>query len=225
MKRKIARNAVLVLLILITSIPVFAQHRKVKIKTPFGKMVFVLYDETPLHKDNFIKLAKKHFYDGLLFHRVIDSFMIQGGDPDSRDARAGTFLGNGDVGYTIPAEFRKDLFHQKGALAMAREGDNVNPQKASSGCQFYIVQGKKYTDKELDQIAARTGRDFTKKQREIYKTIGGTPFLDGAYTVFGQMTKGEAVLDQIAAVATDENDRPKKDIPMKVRIVHKFLFF
>lgn len=219
------KNLLLLALLVAISTPVFAQHRKVKIKTPYGKMVFVLYDETPLHKDNFIGLAKKHFYDGLLFHRVIDSFMIQGGDPDSRDAKPHAFLGNGDVGYTIPAEFREDLFHRKGALAMAREGDRVNPQRASSGCQFYIVQGKTYTDKALDRISARTGRKYTPKQREIYKTIGGTPFLDGAYTVFGQMIKGEAVLDRIAAVSTDKNDRPVKDIPMKIRIVHKFLFF
>lgn len=219
------RKVLLLTMLLAISAPLFAQHRKVKIKTPYGKMVFVLSDETPLHRDNFVKLAKQHFYDELLFHRVIDSFMIQGGDPGSKDAEAGVFLGNGNVGYTIPAEFRKNLFHRKGALAMAREGDAVNPKRASSGCQFYIVKGKTYTDKELDRISQRTGHEFTPKQREVYKTIGGTPFLDGRYTVFGQMVKGEEVLDQIAAVKTDRNNRPLTDVPMKVRIVHKFLFF
>ncbi len=201
------------------------QNRKIKIKTPYGKMVFLLSDETPLHRDNFIKLAKQHFYDGLLFHRVIDSFMIQGGDPESKNAKAGAFLGNGNIGYTIPAEIKKTLFHKKGALAMAREGDAVNPKRASSGCQFYIVEGKTYTDQELNRISRRTGHEFTPEQRQTYKTIGGTPFLDGRYTVFGQMVKGEEVLDRIAAVKTDTNDRPLTDIPMKVRIVHKFLFF
>lgn len=202
-----------------------AQHRKVKIKTPYGKMVFTLSDETPQHRDNFIKLVKDHFYDGLLFHRVIKDFMIQGGDPGSKNAKSGEQLGNGDVGYSIPAEFRGDLFHQKGALAAAREPDFVNPQKASSGCQFYIVQGKKYTDEQLDQIEKRTGHSFSQKQRHVYKTIGGTPFLDGNYTVFGQLVKGMDVLDKIASEPTDDHDRPKKDIPMKIRIVHKFLFF
>lgn len=215
-------------LILISSLflcQAFAQKRQVKIMTPYGKMILALSDETPAYRDNFIKLVKKHFYDELLFHRVIKNFMIQGGDPDSRNAKPGELLGNGDVGYTIPADFKTNLFHQKGALAAAREGDNVNPTKASSGCQFYIVQGKKYTSTQLDQIEARTGHHFTTEQRKVYETIGGTPFLDGNYTVFGQLIKGMDVLDKIAAVPTDANDRPEKDIPMKIRIVHKFLFF
>lgn len=211
--------------VLALSFQLSAQHRKVKIKTPYGKMVFRLSDETPQHRDNFIKLVKKHFYDGLLFHRVIKDFMIQGGDPKSKDAKPGERLGNGNVGYTIPAEFRDDLFHKKGALAAAREPDFVNPQKASSGCQFYIVQGKKYTDEQLDMIEKRTGHHFTEKQRYMYKTIGGAPFLDGNYTVFGQLVKGMDVLDKVASQPTDNNDRPKKDVPMKIRIVHKFLFF
>lgn len=218
------KKYILLAVLLLMSIQLFAQ-RKVKINTPYGKMKFVLSDETPLHRENFIKLAKKHFYDALLFHRVIDSFMIQGGDPKSRNAKSGAFLGNGNVRYTIPAEFRKDLFHQKGALAMAREGDRVNPKRASSGCQFYIVQGKKYTSEELNKISRRTGHVFTAHQRNIYETVGGIPFLDGGYTVFGQMIKGEKVLDEIAAVKTDKDDRPLTDILMKVRIVHKFLFF
>lgn len=212
-------------LLVLTGFGVFAQHKKIKIITPYGKMILELSDETPAYRDNFIKLVKKHFYDGVLFHRVIKNFMIQGGDPDSKNAKAGQLLGNGDVGYTIPADFKTNLFHQKGALAAAREGDDVNPTKASSGCQFYIVQGKKYTSDQLDQIEARTGYHFTDEQRNVYETIGGTPFLDGNYTVFGQLIKGMDVLDKIASVPTDQNDRPKKDIPMKIRIVHKFLFF
>lgn len=219
------KKFILISLSVLFSIPVFAQHKKVKIITPYGKMILELSDETPAYRDNFIKLVKKHFYDGLLFHRVIKNFMIQGGDPNSRNAKPGELLGNGGVGYTIPANFKTNLFHQKGALAAAREGDNVNPTKASSGCQFYIVQGKKYTSEQLDQIEARTGYHFTAEQRKVYETIGGTPFLDGNYTVFGQLIKGMDVLDKIAAVPTDANDRPEKDIPMKIRIVHKFLFF
>lgn len=223
---KIYKKLLLLCLLTGISFQLSAQkHRKVKIKTPYGKMVFLLSDKTPLHRDNFIKLAKAHFYDGLLFHRVIDSFMIQGGDPESKNAKQGAFLGNGGLGYQIPAEFRKDLFHKKGALAMAREGDRVNPKRKSSGCQFYIVQGKTYTDKELDRIERRTGHKFTPKERRAYKSIGGTPFLDGRYTVFGYIIKGEDVLDKIAAVKTDDKDRPLTDIPMKVRIIHKFLFF
>lgn len=202
-----------------------AQHKKVKIITPYGKMIVALSDETPAYRDNFIKLVKKHFYDGLLFHRVIKDFMIQGGDPNSKNAKPGEMLGNGDVGYTIPASFKPDLFHRKGALAAARQGDNVNPQKASSGCQFYIVQGKKYTDQELDRIEAHTGHHFTNEERNIYKTIGGTPFLDGNYTVFGQLIKGMDVLDKIADVSTDNNDRPEKDVKMKIRLYRKFLLF
>lgn len=202
-----------------------AQHKKVKIITPYGKMIVALSDETPAYRDNFIKLIKKRFYDGLLFHRVIKDFMIQGGDPNSKNAKPGEMLGNGDVGYTIPADFKKDLFHRKGALAAARQGDQVNPEKASSGCQFYIVQGKKYTDQELDRVEARTGHHFTDKERQVYKTIGGTPFLDGGYTVFGQLIKGMDVLDKIADVSTDANDRPEKDVKMKIRMYHHFLFF
>ncbi|HEY6083459.1 MAG TPA: peptidylprolyl isomerase [Chitinophagaceae bacterium] len=200
------------------------KNREVKIITDYGTMVARLSDETPHHRDNFIKLVKKHFYDGLLFHRVIKNFMIQGGDPDSKHAKAGEMLGNGDVGYTIPAEFRPDLFHQKGALAAARDN---NPERASSGCQFYIVEGKKYTDEELDNLEQTRlgGRKIPAAHREIYKTAGGTPWLDQNYTVFGQVIKGLDVLDKIAAVKTDPNDRPLKDVKMKIRLVHRFLFF
>lgn len=203
----------------------FGQHKKVKITTPYGKMILALSDETPAYRDNFVQLVKKRFYDGLLFHRVMKEFMIQGGDPQSKNAKPGEMLGSGDVGYTIPAAFKPGLFHRKGALAAARQGDAVNPRKASSGCQFYIVEGKKYTDGELDQIEARTGRQFTAGEREAYKTVGGTPFLDGAYTVFGELVKGMEVLDKIAGAATDGHDRPSRDIPMKIRIYHKFLLF
>lgn len=198
--------------------------RKVKVITPYGTMVIRLYDQTPLHRDNFIKLVKAHFYDSVLFHRVIDSFMIQGGDPDSRRAKAGQELGNGDVGYTIPAEFQLDLFHQKGVLAAARED---NPAKASSGAQFYIVMGKRYTDAQLDKIEQTRlgGRKIPMDQREIYKTVGGTPFLDQNYTVFGQVIKGMDVIDKIAAVKTDKHNRPLTDIPMKIRLKRKFFFF
>ncbi|GAA4301663.1 peptidylprolyl isomerase [Compostibacter hankyongensis] len=202
-----------------------AQHRRVKIITPYGTMLVELSDKTPQHRNNFLRLVKKHFYDGLLFHRVIKDFMIQGGDPDSRKAAAGAPLGDGDVGHTVPAEFRPELFHRKGALAAAREGDDVNPQKASSGCQFYLVQGRTYTDAEMDQIAQRFGHDIPPDHRAVYKTTGGTPFLDMNYTVFGQVLKGMEVIDKIAALPTDDRDRPLKDVPMKIRRVHKFLFF
>lgn len=202
-----------------------AQKREVKIITPYGKMIIALSDETPRYRDNFIHLVRKRFYDGLLFHRVIRDFMIQGGDPHSRGAASGQPLGDGDVGYTLPARFLPDLYHHKGALAAARQGDQVNPEKASSGCQFYIVEGKKYSDGELSAIEMRTGHPFTADQRKVYETEGGTPFLDGSYTVFGQLVKGTEVLDSIASAPTDARDRPEKDIPMKIRLVHKFLFF
>jgi peptidyl-prolyl cis-trans isomerase B (cyclophilin B) len=212
-------------LLLVFCLQVSAQRKRVKITTPYGKMIIALSDETPRYRDNFIKLVKKHFYNGLLFHRVIKDFMIQGGDPQSKNAKPGEMLGNGNVGYTLPADFHPDLFHRKGALAAARDGDAVNPQKASSGCQFYIVQGKKYTDAQLDRIQERTGYHFSAAQRNLYKTVGGTPFLDGRYTVFGQLVKGMDVLDKIASVKTDANDRPQQNIKMKIRVVHKFLLF
>ncbi len=202
----------------------FAKNRKVKIITQYGTMIVRLYDQTPHHRDNFLKLAKSHFYDSTLFHRVIDSFMIQGGDPDSKRAKPGAMLGNGDVGYTIPPEFQLDLFHRKGALAAARED---RPDKASSGCQFYLVQGKVFNDAQLDKLEKTRlgGRKIPVDQREIYKTIGGTPHLDQSYTVFGQVIKGMEVIDKIAAAKTDKNNRPLQDIPMKIRVMKKWLFF
>ena len=205
--------------------PVLAQHRKVLIYTPYGRMTIALSDETPAYRDNFIRLVRKHFFDGLLFHRVIPHFMIQGGDPDSRHAKPGQQLGNGDLGYTLPAAFRPDLFHRKGALAAAREGDEVNPSKASSACQFYLVEGKTYSSAELDAVQARTGHIIPAYQRKVYETEGGTPWLDGNYTVFGQVIKGLRVIDSIASVPTDGQDRPLHDIPMRIRLKHKFLFF
>lgn len=205
--------------------PARAQHRKVVIYTPYGRMTATLSDETPAYRDNFIHLVRKHFFDGLLFHRVIPHFMIQGGDPDSRHAKPGQELGNGNLGYTLPAEFRPDLFHRKGALAAARESDDVNPSKASSACQFYLVEGKTYSSAELDALKARTGHAIPAYQRKVYETTGGTPWLDGNYTVFGQVTKGLNVIDSIAAVPTDGHDRPLRDIPMRIRLKRKFFFF
>lgn len=191
---------------------------KIKITTDKGVIVIRLYDATPLHRDNFIKLVKENFYDSLLFHRVINQFMIQGGDPTSKNAQPGQFLGNGGSDMErIPAEFNKNLIHKKGVLAAARDG---NPQKASSACQFYIVQGKKSTDQELNAIEQNRGIPYTTEQRNIYKTIGGTPFLDMNYTVFGEVERGLEVVDKIAVVATDQNNRPINDIKMKIEIVN-----
>ena len=198
---------------------------KARIETTQGTIIVKLYNETPLHRDNFVKLVKAKFYDGVLFHRVIADFMIQGGDPDSKTAKPDVTLGNGDVGYTIPAEFRTPaIYHKKGALAAARTGDNENPQKASSGCQFYIVEGKTFTDAELDNIQAnkisRNGSSsandsiytFSPKARSDYKTMGGTPHLDGNYTVFGEVIKGIEIVDKISKVKTNSSDRPIEDV-------------
>ena len=189
---------------------------RVKITTDSGVMVIRLYDKTPKHRDNFIKLASTHFFDSLLFHRVINGFMIQGGDPQSKNAAAGTMLGNGDVGYTIPAEFDTSLFHKKGALAAARTN---NPEKASSGCQFYIVQGKKYADADLNMMEMQSGLKFSPAKRNIYKTMGGTPFLDMNYTVFGEVESGLEVIDKIAAVPGDGSNRPLVDVRMKIEVL------
>ncbi len=192
---------------------------KITITTEYGKIVLALYDNTPKHRDNMFKLTKQKFFDSTLFHRVIPNFVIQGGDPDSKKAAAGAALGEGDVGYRVPAEINALNFHQRGAIGMARDN---NPEKASSGCQFYIVVGRKYTDEELNTISERTGRKFTPKQRTVYKTQGGTPHLDGNYTVLGIVEEGMDVVDKIAAEARDTRDRPNKDIKMiKVRMKKK----
>lgn len=191
----------------------------VEILTPYGRMVALLSDETPKHRDNFIKLIEAGFYDSLLFHRVIRGFMIQGGDPNSRGAGADARLGSGGPGYQVDAEFRPTLVHHKGALCAARMGDGVNPLKKSSGSQFYIVQGNKASDGILDGVEARKEFRYTAEQRERYKTIGGTPHLDMDYTVFGQVIEGLEVIDRIAEARTQPGDRPETDVWMILRIV------
>lgn len=191
----------------------------IEISTDYGTMVVELYDATPLHRDNFIKLAEEGYFNGLLFHRVIDGFMIQGGDPNSKNAPAGTPLGSGGPGYQIPAEFVDSLVHIKGALAAARMGDGVNPEKKSSGSQFYIVQGSVVDDRTLDMLQSRKGIPYSEEQRKAYKEIGGTPMLDRDYTVFGRVTSGLEVIDLIAKVQKDGRDRPLQDVKMNVKVI------
>jgi cyclophilin family peptidyl-prolyl cis-trans isomerase len=250
----------------------------VVIETPYGNMKVKLYNQTPLHRDNFIKLVNEGFYDSLLFHRVINHFMIQGGDPDSKGAAPGVLLGNGGPGYDIDAEFVPELFHKKGAVAAAREGDNVNPQKKSSGSQFYIVQGKVFSLDDLAKMEERINlprkqkffekfinnpdnadfksrldslnkvKDYktlnteveavvknlekemdeqvllfhySEEQKKAYSIIGGTPHLDQNYTVFGEVVEGLNIIDSIAAVKTDKNNRPVVDVMMKMKVVRK----
>ena len=236
---------------------------KVKISTTCGDITVRLYDETPIHRDNFLKLAREGFYNGTLFHRVIKNFMIQGGDPDSKGAPAGKRLGTGDAGYTLEAEFKPELFHKRGALCAARQGDQVNPERRSSACQFYIVWGEKYNDSKMNQLdrqcemqalnstfstLAAQHRDeilqlrrernreglmelqqqleaeanaivvekglgrMPQDRKEAYRTVGGTPFLDGQYTVFGETEQGLDVVEKIQNALTDEADRPLEDI-------------
>jgi len=236
------------------------KEQLVLIETSLGNIKVKLYNQTPLHRDNFIKLVKEKYYDGVLFHRIIDNFMIQAGEPNSRNAKKGKTLGVGDVDYTIPAEIIPELFHKKGALAAARQGDQVNPEKRSSGSQFYIVEGQTFTDEEFDQLENRINSmtkqatffkfveeeknnamdndsvfDYSKIQqaaalkteeffantepykispenREVYKTIGGTPHLDQNYTIFGEVVEGLDVVEKIAEVKTDDGDRPLEDV-------------
>lgn len=195
------------------------KHSYVKIKAGKSECIIRLYNETPQHRDNFLKLVKKGLYNGCLFHRVIKDFMIQGGDPDSKTAKPGVLLGEGTVGYTIPAEFRDSLFHKKGVLAAARDN---NPEKASSGSQFYLVQGKIFNDAQLDEVAnKRTGFKLPEWQRAIYKSIGGTPHLDRNYTVYGEVVRGLELVDQVAMVKTDRNNRPLEDVKMTVSILKR----
>jgi cyclophilin family peptidyl-prolyl cis-trans isomerase len=200
-----------------------SKPRLAEIITDYGTMVIRLYDSTPMHRDNFIKLVKEGFYDSLLFHRVIQNFMIQGGDPISKNADSSAMLGGGEApGDRIPAEFRDNYIHKKGVIAAARDD---NPQKASSNCQFYIVQGQKYNDTMLNVMECNVrqnnpGFTYTTAQRKIYKTIGGTPFLDQNYTVFGEVIKGLDVIDKIAAVPTNSNDRPIQDVRMKIKMLN-----
>lgn len=201
----------------------FAQKYRAKLTTEYGTMEIQLSDKTPKHRDNFVKLAKDHFYDGLLFHRVIPGFMIQGGDPNSKNAKPGEMLGNGDVGYRIDAEFNPELYHRRGALAAARDN---NPAKASSGCQFYIVDGKKFNEEELAGIQKANHQNYTNKQKEVYATEGGAPHLDGNYTVFGQVTKGLDIIDKIANQPRNKMDRPDEDQKIiKIKIQKRILFF
>jgi peptidyl-prolyl cis-trans isomerase B (cyclophilin B) len=209
--------------LLLLSITAFAKPPKnqyVRIRTTYGDCIIRLYNETPLHRDNFIKLAKKGFYNGTLFHRVIQNFMIQGGDPDSKAAIPELQLGDGDVGYTVPAEFRDSLFHKRGVLAAARDD---NPKKASSGCQFYITEGKRFTDGKLDTLenARLKGRKIPAWQREWYKSVGGVPHLDQNYTVFGEVISGIDMVDRIAAIKKDGCDRPLTDVSMTIEVLSK----
>jgi peptidyl-prolyl cis-trans isomerase B (cyclophilin B) len=181
----------------------------VVIKTSYGTIKAKLYNDTPKHRDNFIKLVKEGWYNGSPFHRVIKNFMIQGGQ--NADGRL-------DPGYTVPAEFRSNHFHKKGALCAARQGDQVNPKKASSGSQFYIVQGQVYDDRMLDMFEQRMGKVFGAKQRQAYKTVGGTPHLDGDYTVFGEVIEGMEIIDKIASVKTGYMDVPVEPVTMTIEI-------
>jgi cyclophilin family peptidyl-prolyl cis-trans isomerase len=196
------------------------RKKDVEFVTSSGVIILRLSDSTPLHRDNFLRLVRSHFYDSLLFHRVIRNFMIQGGDPKSRYALAGQALGDSSPPYTIPAEFRVTLFHSRGVLAAARESDDINPGRASSSSQFYIVQGKKYTDTGLDSVEVkRLKRKIPDSEREVYKTLGGSPFLDQQYTIFGEVVSGMETVDRIAAEPTatgEDRDRPLRD----VRILH-----
>ncbi len=192
-------------------------RKDVLLETSMGEITVRLSDLTPRHRDNFIRLVKTHYFDGLLFHRVINHFMIQSGDPDSRNAPPGKPLGDGGPGYTIPAEFRTELFHKKGVIAAAREGDDINPSKASSASQFYLTQGKVFTQAGLDSLerGRLMGKKIPERYRSVYTTIGGVPHLDGNYTVFGEVIQGIPVIDSIAAVPTSkgpDKDRPLKDV-------------
>jgi cyclophilin family peptidyl-prolyl cis-trans isomerase len=191
-------------------------NKEVLISTSLGDIKIKLYNETPKHRDNFIKLVNKGFYNGTIFHRVIKNFMIQGGDPDSKDAGPNEMLGRGGPGYTIPAEINSKFIHKKGALAAARMPDQVNPKKESSGSQFYIVQG---TIQNQSGLVA-TGKEYTPEQRKAYMTLGGAPHLDNDYTVFGEVIEGLDVIDKIAAVKTANGDRPLEDIKVKMKVIN-----
>jgi cyclophilin family peptidyl-prolyl cis-trans isomerase len=200
------------------------KEKLVEITTDYGVMVAKLYDSTPLHRDNFVKLVQQKFYDSLLFHRVISQFMIQGGDPTSKNAADGEQLGEGSApGERIPAEFKPYLFHKKGALAAARDD---NPTKASSNCQFYIVGGKVANEQELNDVfnkrvsAANPSFKYTTAQKEVYARVGGTPFLDQSYTVFGEVISGLDVIDKIAGLPKDPANRPTQNVRMKIRLLN-----
>lgn len=221
---------VLVLFLLASVFSVQAKKKEkravVRIETSSGVIRVALSDDTPLHRDNFLKLASEGFYNGTLFHRCIKNFMIQGGDPDSRNAPRDSLLGNGDTGYTIPAEFCLPfLYHWRGALAAAREPDDVNPEQRSSGCQFYIVYGKKQAPADIKKVRNMLREkdvELTPQMATDYEMRGGTPHLDGQYTVFGEVIEGLDVVKQIQAVATDKNDRPLEDVVILKMIVEQY---
>lgn len=203
----------LIALLLVSAFAVQAQEKTetlILIKTTYGDITAKLYNDTPKHRDNFIKLVKEGWYEGSVFHRVIQNFMIQGG---------GNGRGVADPGYTIDAEFIPAHYHKKGALAAARMGDNVNPQKKSSGSQFYIVQGQKFDANALSMMSSRNGITYSDEQKKTYATLGGTPHLDGAYTVFGEVVSGFDVIDIIAAVKTAPGDKPLEDVTMTIEIL------
>lgn len=217
--RRILERAIVCALFLLMLSCSSAKEYGVRMYTTAGVVEMVLYNETYRHRDNFVKLVKEHRFDSLLFHRVIKDFMIQGGDPMSKNAASGELLGEGDLGYRIEAEFMPELhFHKRGALAAAREPDDVNPKKASSASQFYIVWGKVFTPGQLDEFKRnyrkRNNREplMTKEQETVYTTQGGTPHLDGSYTVFGEVTDGLDVVEKIQNMSCDDNDRPKEDV-------------
>jgi cyclophilin family peptidyl-prolyl cis-trans isomerase len=212
--------SVILLIFCISSVFAKPKHDFVKIKTSKGECIIMLYNQTPKHRDNFLKLSREGFYNGTLFHRVIKEFMIQGGDPDSKTAKPGQALGEGDLKYRVEAEFRDSLFHKKGVLAAARDN---NPQKESSASQFYIVQGKKWTDATLDDVQMKrmNGRIIPESQRRVYKELGGTPHLDQNYTVYGEVVSGIEMVDAIAGVKTGTSDRPVEDVSMMVSILKK----
>ncbi|MEO5967094.1 MAG: peptidylprolyl isomerase [Ferruginibacter sp.] len=218
MKSKLIFPLFFVCLIFSNNIKAQTSTHSVKITTDSGVIIVKLYDETPLHRDNFLKLVREGFYDSLMFHRVIPQFMIQGGDPLSKNAPAGTMLGNGGGDMQrIPAEFNSRLIHKKGALCAARDN---NPEKASSACQFYIVQGKPISEDELNNHDRNRSVKYTPEQRTAYKTLGGTPFLDQNYTVFGEIESGSEVIDKIASMKQDGSNRPYTDIRMKMEVIN-----
>lgn len=211
------KKITLSLLTLALSSSLFAQRTKIAITTEYGKILMELYDETPKHRDNMIKLTKEKFFDSTLFHRVIPNFVIQGGDPNSKNAAPDAMLGNGETGYRVDAEFNDSAIHKYGALGMARDN---NPEKASSGCQFYIVTGKKLSDDELNNLEQKNNRKYSASQREIYKTKGGTAMLDGGYTVYGEVIEGMDIVEKISNEPRNQMDRPNKDIRMlKVEVI------
>ena len=221
------RHFLFIIFSLFFSKALFAQTNEVLIETTEGNIRIMLYDDTPVHRDNFLKLVDEHFYDSLLFHRVIKNFMIQAGDPKSKNAEPGETLGGGDLGYTLPAEIKATThYHARGAVAMAREGDKVNPERRSSACQFYIVWGKTYSTKELEAIQEKVQANtngqtsFTSEMFWTYRKRGGSPHLDGQYTVFGEVTEGLDVVEKIQKVFTDDYNRPVDDVRI-LRITRK----